>query len=287
MAQLTYNQAEAAFGGLIADGSPHDIQSLVNEESVSVPFGVVVVQGTDQEQFKLPTAAGQQVEGITVHDHAIDNRGISADEAIPTKRYAGVMRFGYVYAVPELAVTKGDPVFYRVANGVADATETQKGSLTNIDDSGTCVRLPNARWAEDGAKDKATKIEIRAIPDLASPSAYSVDHAQATADTTQFFFQTPADRAFVVEDVTYYNATGLAEDAANYFDIQLKHGTTVVANWSTETGQEGTIAADTPVKPTLGSDLVIPPDTRVDLFLDETNTATLPAGTLQVVGRYI
>ncbi len=200
---------------------------------------------------------------------------------------ASVMRHGYAYAIPEVAVSKGDPVYVRIDDGVADATETQKGSLTNIDDSGTAIRLPGARWASDGAQDKPTLVELKGMLGESSVQSASVDHAQVTADTTQFFFETHKDRAFLVEDVVYYNATGLAQDAANFFDIQVKHGTTVVANWSTETGEEGTIAADTPVRPTLGADLVIPPDTRVNLVLDETGTATLPAGTMQVIGRYL
>jgi hypothetical protein len=288
MAQTTYVQPVAAFAGLIADLAPHTINSLKNEESSSVPFGLVVVSGTSQDQFKLPTNATGKVEGITVHSHALDNRQITTDESIPTKRIASIMRDGYVFAVPELAVSKGDPVFYRIANGVADATETQKGSMTNIDDSGTCVRLPNAVWAADGAKDVATKVEIRALPQGAAQSAV-IDsvHGALTADTTQFVMETPAAKAFVVEEVVYYNATGLVADAANFFNIKLQHGSTVLANWSTETGQEGSIAADTPVRLTNGSDLVVPPDTRINVVYDETGTATLPAGQLQVVGHFV
>lgn len=287
MSQTDYSQAVAAFAGLLADAAPHVIQSLANEETVNVPFGVVVAKGTADNQFKLPTAADDEIEGITVHSHAIDNRGISTDQDIPTKRMASVLRWGDVYCVPELAVSKGDKVFYRIANGVADATETQKGSLTNIDDSGTCVLLPSARWAKTGAKDVATKVELRGLPLSGGLSVFQLSHAQATADTTQFFFETPAERGLIVTEVVYYNATGLAADPTNFFDIQIKHGTTVVANWSTETGQEGTIAADTPVRLTNGSNLVIPPGTRVNLFLDEDATATLPAGEVVLYGNLI
>lgn len=287
MSQTAYDQAAAAFAGLLADASFHVINSLKNEESVDVPFGIAVAAGTAQDQFKLPTAVSDKIEGITVHDHATDNRGINTQQSIPTKRIANVLRWGSVYCVPELAVSKNDDVFYRIANGVADATEIQKGSLTNIDDSGTAVRLAGARWAKDGAKDVATKVELRGLPLSGELAVFQEDHAQVTADTTQFYFETPADRAVLVKEVVYYNATGLAQDVANFFDIQVKHGSTVVANWSTETGQEGTIAADTPVRLTNGSDLVIPPDTRVDLVLDETGTATLPAGVIVLYGEII
>jgi len=287
MSQIAYDVPARAFAGMLADAAPHDIRSLVNEEAVDVPFGIVVVEGTTETEFKLPTSAADKVAGFLVHSHAIDNRGIDTQQNVPADKMASILRWGYIYLVPELAVTKGDPVFYRISNGVSDATETQKGSCTNIDDSGTAVRLNGARWAADGAKDVPTMVEVKGMLGESTPSMIRADHIQVTADTTQFLFQTDADRAFLLEEAVYYNATGLANDATNFFDIQVKHGTTVAANWSTETGQEGAIAADTPVVLTNGADLVIPPGTRVNLFLDEDGTATLPAGTIQVTGRYL
>jgi hypothetical protein len=289
MSQSSYDQEARAFAGMIADLAPHDNRSMVNEEATAIPFGIAVAQGTADNQMLLPTSAGDVIEGITVHSHAGDNRGLSVDQDIPTKRAASVMRFGYVYCVPELAVTKDDPVYVRIADGVADVTETQKGSLTNIPDSGTCVLLHGARWAETGAKDTPTPVELKGALGKTSVQTFMADHAQATADVTQFLAEISADRAFLVEEVVYYNATGLAEDAANFFNIKVQVGATVVANWSTETGQEGTIAADTPVRLTNGAaaNLILAPDSRLDLVLDETGTATLPAGTIQVTGRYL
>lgn len=111
--------------------------------------------------------------------------------------------------------------------------------------------------------------------------------AAASADTAIKLFK--GRRRFIIEQVRYVNPTGLAADAANYFDIQVLIGATVAANWSTETGQEGTIAADTFVDLTMatGGDNVGALDAVVSLNLDETGTATLPAGQIQIEGRYL
>jgi hypothetical protein len=107
------------------------------------------------------------------------------------------------------------------------------------------------------------------------------DHAQVTADTTIKLYKVPAGKKLRVIGIDYINPTGLAEDAANYFNVKVLKDATVMANWSTETGQQGTIAADTfvaLVNSATDADLVAAAAAIVALFLDETGAATLPAG---------
>ena len=115
------------------------------------------------------------------------------------------------------------------------------------------------------------------------------DHASATADTTTRLFK--ARRKFLVEQVRYINPTGLAVDAANFFDVKIQNGAVVMAEWSTETTVgEGAFVADTYVDLTLSTvagALVLDADDVLSLVLDETGTATLPAGRVQIEGRYI
>lgn len=97
-------------------------------------------------------------------------------------------------------------------------------------------------------------------------------------------------RKFRVIQVRYVNPTGLAADATDFFDIQVKNGAKLVANWSTETGEEGTLAADAHVDFSLAADtadLVLEADDVLSLNLAEDGTQTLPAGRLQVEGVYI
>ncbi len=100
-----------------------------------------------------------------------------------------------------------------------------------------------------------------------------------------------ARRKFRVDQVRYVNPTGLAQDATNFFDIQVKNGATVIANWSTETTVgEGTLTANAHVDFTLSStdaDLVLDADDVLSLNLSENGTQTLPAGYIQIEGRYV
>lgn len=115
----------------------------------------------------------------------------------------------------------------------------------------------------------------------------SIDHAQFTGDLAVKVAK--PSRQFVIDKVRYVNVTGLAADAANYFEIQVLLGAAVAATWSTETGQEGTIAVDTFVDLVNGvSPLRVgAADAEIILNFDETGTATLPVGRLVIEGSYL
>ena len=116
------------------------------------------------------------------------------------------------------------------------------------------------------------------------------DHAQATADVTTKLWAVPSGRSFRLDRVWYNNPTGLAADAANYFNVIVQKGSITMANWSTETGQEGALSADTPVelaKSATDADLVADGGDVISLKLDETGTQTLPAGRLVIEGRLL
>lgn len=117
-------------------------------------------------------------------------------------------------------------------------------------------------------------------------------HAQVVnTDTTVRILKVPVGKKFRVDSVRYFNATGLAANAANFSNIKLIQGaSTVIANWSTETGQQGTIAADTHVDMVMSAtdaNRVLAGDVVMSLFLDMTGTVTLPAGQIVVYGRYV
>lgn len=108
-------------------------------------------------------------------------------------------------------------------------------------------------------------------------------HEQVTADTTPApIYKVPAGRTLEIARVLYQNPTGLAEDAANFFNLKFHDGTpaNVAANWSTETGQQGTLTAATFVEFVIATNAnkALAAGDVLTLFLDETGTATLPAG---------
>ncbi len=109
------------------------------------------------------------------------------------------------------------------------------------------------------------------------------DNASLTADLTVVLDAPP--KRFYIEGARYYNATGLVAHAANFFNIKVLIGATVAANWSTETGEEGTIAAATFVtfsRPSDVSDAAGAADAVVSVLFDEDGTATLPAGRIVI-----
>lgn len=119
---------------------------------------------------------------------------------------------------------------------------------------------------------------------------FAQEHAAVTADTLARLAQIPAGMKFRVDSVQYVNPTGLAQDAANYFVIELLKGATIAASWSTQTGAQGSIAADTfvtLVKSATDADLVFAGGDVMSMNLNETGTATLPAGRLVVYGRWV
>jgi hypothetical protein len=125
---------------------------------------------------------------------------------------------------------------------------------------------------------------------LAEQVELTFDHAAQTADLTVKLWKCPAGRSFVLDSAEYVNPTGLAADAANYFNLKvLKGAATVAANWSTETGQQGAIAADTFVSLVNGSlaNRTFAAADVMSFMMDETGTQTLPAGRLVLRGRYV
>lgn len=116
----------------------------------------------------------------------------------------------------------------------------------------------------------------------------SYAHAALTATTTDKFFKVTR-RARVVSAV-YFNKTGLAADASNYFAVQIKNGSTVCASWSTQTSAQGALVADTPTTVPLSatdSNLVLAAGDVLSFAATETGTATLPAGHITVELLYL
>lgn len=122
-----------------------------------------------------------------------------------------------------------------------------------------------------------------------------VDHAATSDDLSIKTYKVPAGRSLKLVRAMYVNPTGLAAHNDNWFDISVKKGSTKMCAWSTDgngTGingaaAEGTIAADTFVELTKSStaaNLVAQAGDVLSLVLDETGTATLPAGKLVLEG---
>lgn len=114
-------------------------------------------------------------------------------------------------------------------------------------------------------------------------------HAANADGGTQTNIVAKLARRAVVTKVRYYNATGLAAHGSNHALLSLKQGAVTIADWSTETGQEGSITAATWIDFTLGAaaDLIVEADESLTFVVAETGTTTVPAGQWTAYGKYV
>lgn len=129
--QLDYNDPPVGMPGMIADASPKTINTGRNEDAGAVPFGMAVVSGTADDQFKLPSATGQVFKGVTVHQNRADVAALAGIGAIPIAETSPLMSAGRIWVPVENAVDDGMPAFYRhTANG----GNTQLGKFRSDND---------------------------------------------------------------------------------------------------------------------------------------------------------
>lgn len=96
------------------------------------------------------------------------------------------------------------------------------------------------------------------------------------------------DTDFDIDAIEITCPKGLTQDAANYFALAVKKGATVMASWSTLTGAQGSLTANTPKSMVLsvvaGATRAVPGDV-LSLDATLTGTQTLPACKIHIIGR--
>lgn len=143
MSQTTYNRvAPDGFAGLLADSGPNRMVSRALEEAAAVDFGKPFVAGTDKEvQVLLPSAAGQDFQGVSVHRHNEKTRFTGAAKAQPDENL-DILRGGRIFVEVEVTIVAGDAVAFRhTDNGPLLA-----GGWTNVVDAETEDISTIARW---------------------------------------------------------------------------------------------------------------------------------------------
>jgi hypothetical protein len=147
-----YDQPNA-FAGMIADGYKPEVLSYRNSETTDIPFGIMVAQGTGEEDLKL-MVAGAKAIGVLLHSHNTDQMGmtlaLSSTGGLKGTSTAGgpgrgnVAREGRAYVLVEQTVLVTDPVYWRhTANG---AGKLQPGAFRKDSDSSNAYLLNGARW---------------------------------------------------------------------------------------------------------------------------------------------
>lgn len=160
--QTSYEFAMApAFPGMLADATPHIVDSARNEEPGKIPFGIGLIRGTTDSDVKLPAAATDIIAGISVHTHAVDQRGFTgANDAIDTKGSVNILKWGRCRVLIEQPVVSTDPVFVRITpNG---AGKLQQGIFRKDDDGGTAIRVRGIRFITSGTLTSPPMVQIDA-----------------------------------------------------------------------------------------------------------------------------
>ena len=100
-------------------------------------------------------------------------------------------------------------------------------------------------------------------------------------DSAELSYLVPTGKVAYFLGASYVNPTGLAEDSDDFFVISTKiHDGALLAKHSTQTGEEGTLAAGEAVELANqeGWDDPLVAGTQINLDLDHNGTQTLPAG---------
>ena len=156
MAQLagTYGfELDAAQAGQKVDLATDIVDSFKAEGAV--PFGRAVVQGTADDQCKLPNSSEDYVLGVAIFTHAIE-QALAGGAEYADKDMVSVASFGRVWMDGQGEWNKNDPA-YVVLSGTAglNGTITADPSLSGA----SAVLGPIGRFLNSG-EDELAQVEI-------------------------------------------------------------------------------------------------------------------------------
>lgn len=132
------------FAGKIVTAEPGSPRSYTSEESsAEIPFGVLVVHGTNEDAGALlPDGSGDVPIGVVCHSHAHAKDTELGSTGLKPKATFGVLRKGVIWVAVEDAVDPGDAVRVRKVAGVGE----QLGAFRAAADSTDCSVLTGAAW---------------------------------------------------------------------------------------------------------------------------------------------
>jgi hypothetical protein len=170
------------------------------------------------------------------------------------------------------------------------AIEANQPAFTVVDNLDGTLTLTN-RWLGAGGNITQPADNVANAAFILGNSSGGLDAGSHNATYTKKLMT--AQRKMRVDKVEYVNPTGLAGHASNYWEIALKKGSTVMAQWSTDSdvATQGTLTANAIVNPALSAtdgELVAAAGDVLSLALTKfASAANLPAGRLIVHGRYV
>jgi len=150
--------------GALADANLASVDSRVNEEaSAEMPFGIMVVRGTDKatDALLLHTSAAASdslLAGVVVYSAAYAKPEELGDDGVKPNMTVGLLQKGRIYVLPEEAVAPGDAVRVRA---VVSGSEQAGAFRTTADDTDDCIDISKfARWITSGSSTVPAVLEI-------------------------------------------------------------------------------------------------------------------------------
>lgn len=143
----------------VYNSGAHTITLLSRNTGLTVTVDVSGITGT----MTITSITGTTTDvigslaGVALHTHTLIPNAVAGEVQYDATETVNVLRQGAVYVIPEETVTSDDAVYWRIrANGVSKPV----GGFGKSADSGKCVAVPNARWAEGGTTTVVAKLEI-------------------------------------------------------------------------------------------------------------------------------
>ena len=156
MSQTVYTQdAPVGFAGMLADSGLTRMVSRAHEEAVAQDFGKPYRAGTDPEvEVLLPSSAGQEIIGVSIHRHNEKARTGGAAKAQPAENL-DLLREGTIFVEVEATVVAGGLVAFRFT----DNGPLLAGGWSSVDDVETDL-LANARWDTGATAGNVAKLVL-------------------------------------------------------------------------------------------------------------------------------
>lgn len=160
-------------------------------------------------------------------------------------------------------------------------------AFTVVDNSGSITitnNWPGAAGNVASAKSSASALAVTGM------TGGQGNGSGNTVTTTAKRWKTKG-RAFRVDRVVLDVPAGFTQDASNYWTVAVKDGATTMAQWATQTSQQGTVAADTPVDLVLSAtdaNLVAAAGDTLSVVITKTGSpAAFPTAVLVIDGKYL
>ena len=231
--------------GQLADTGLREVMSLVNSETTAVGYGVGVVDVGDGT-FEELDAAYKDIAGVNLLEHAEDNADETA-ASTPADKMGSVLRKGKVIVAVETAVSAGDDAYCRFDDGVAVPAQTTKGKWGADDDTNTRRHVKGAKFRSAAAKDGLAILELN--DELGGYDMVSRDVAVGalSSTTTSNLGAVPAGRQVRLNSAQL-SAGVTVGDSTDYWTISILAGAVELANWNSDTAEDGAIVQGTPTE---------------------------------------